>query len=299
MSGIAFLLNGTPVRIASGGKPRRGRVSGLAAGNPWGCGHQGGLQRGRLRGLHGDGHRCRRVEGAERLHPVPAPTARQGGAHGRGDRGAEGRDASGAGRRWWRITAANAASARRASCVSMAVAHLNGARDHDDQLAGNLCRCTGYARLSGRPRRRRTRPVPDWMAADREALAFEISRRARRQPSGPPIPTRAGGVVSGEPRRGAGRRGDGCRPVGDQAAARPAPVAFLGGVEDLQGIERRAGSCMSAPASRSPRCARRWRSACRPLPSCCGAMPACRCAMRRRSAATSPTALPSATARPR
>lgn len=29
--------------------------------------------------------------------------------------------------------------------VSMATAHLNGAKDHDDQLAGNLCRCTGYA----------------------------------------------------------------------------------------------------------------------------------------------------------
>ena len=29
--------------------------------------------------------------------------------------------------------------------MSMATAHLNGARDHDDQLAGNLCRCTGYA----------------------------------------------------------------------------------------------------------------------------------------------------------
>jgi xanthine dehydrogenase small subunit len=29
--------------------------------------------------------------------------------------------------------------------VSMATAHLNGARDHDVQLAGNLCRCTGYA----------------------------------------------------------------------------------------------------------------------------------------------------------
>jgi xanthine dehydrogenase small subunit len=29
--------------------------------------------------------------------------------------------------------------------VSMATAHLNGRTDHDDQLAGNLCRCTGYA----------------------------------------------------------------------------------------------------------------------------------------------------------
>lgn len=29
--------------------------------------------------------------------------------------------------------------------VSMACAHLNGATDHDTQLAGNLCRCTGYA----------------------------------------------------------------------------------------------------------------------------------------------------------
>jgi xanthine dehydrogenase small subunit len=29
--------------------------------------------------------------------------------------------------------------------VSMATAHLNGATDHDVQLAGNLCRCTGYA----------------------------------------------------------------------------------------------------------------------------------------------------------
>jgi xanthine dehydrogenase small subunit len=51
--------------------------------------------------------------------------------------------------------------------ISMAVAHLNGARDHDDQLAGNLCRCTGYAPIVRAAKAAEAAPVPGWMRQDR------------------------------------------------------------------------------------------------------------------------------------
>ncbi len=47
--------------------------------------------------------------------------------------------------------------------VSMATAHLNGARDHDDQLAGNLCRCTGYAPIVQAAEAVEDVPVPTWV----------------------------------------------------------------------------------------------------------------------------------------
>lgn len=50
--------------------------------------------------------------------------------------------------------------------VSMATAHLNGRRDFDDQLAGNLCRCTGYAPIVRAADAAAKHPVPDWMRAD-------------------------------------------------------------------------------------------------------------------------------------
>lgn len=45
--------------------------------------------------------------------------------------------------------------------VSMAAAHLNGAKDHDVQLAGNLCRCTGYAPIIRAASDAADKPVPD------------------------------------------------------------------------------------------------------------------------------------------
>ena len=50
--------------------------------------------------------------------------------------------------------------------VTMAAAHAAGRRDHDDQLAGCLCRCTGYAPILRAARAVEDAPVPAWMAED-------------------------------------------------------------------------------------------------------------------------------------
>jgi len=47
--------------------------------------------------------------------------------------------------------------------VSMAASHLAGATDHDDRLAGNLCRCTGYGPIVRAARAVEGVAVPDWM----------------------------------------------------------------------------------------------------------------------------------------
>jgi len=47
--------------------------------------------------------------------------------------------------------------------MSMAVAHRNGATDHDDQLAGNLCRCTGYAPIVRAAATAEEQDVPKWI----------------------------------------------------------------------------------------------------------------------------------------
>ena len=50
--------------------------------------------------------------------------------------------------------------------ASMVAAHSNGATDHDDQLAGNLCRCTGYAPIIRAAEAAQDKPVPVWVKDD-------------------------------------------------------------------------------------------------------------------------------------
>ncbi|MDA7422468.1 xanthine dehydrogenase small subunit [Tritonibacter multivorans] len=60
--------------------------------------------------------------------------------------------------------------------MSMATAHANGATDHDDQLAGNLCRCTGYAPIIRAAKAAEEAPVPSWIKDDSSFIFSEISR---------------------------------------------------------------------------------------------------------------------------
>ncbi|UOA32982.1 4-hydroxybenzoyl-CoA reductase subunit gamma [Sulfitobacter sp. DSM 110093] len=65
--------------------------------------------------------------------------------------------------------------------VSMATAHLNGATDHDVQLAGNLCRCTGYAPIIRAAEAAAGAPVPAHLRSLKDKLAQDIPAPAKAE----------------------------------------------------------------------------------------------------------------------
>jgi xanthine dehydrogenase small subunit len=70
--------------------------------------------------------------------------------------------------------------------MSMTASHANGATDHDTQLAGNLCRCTGYAPIIRAAEACEDKPVPTWVNNDRAFVLPEASVAADDGPAHAP-----------------------------------------------------------------------------------------------------------------
>jgi xanthine dehydrogenase small subunit len=178
MSEIAFLLNGTPVRV-SGQDPTRTLLDYLRDTKGL-CGTKEGCNEGDCgactvmvtdetgaKALNAcilflpqlDGKAVRTVEGLSGPEGQPHPVQQAMVTH----------------------HGSQCGFCTPGFCVSMAVGHLNGRHDHDTVLAGNLCRCTGYAPIIRAAQAAETQPVPDWMRSDASILCAQISSGVRGQ----------------------------------------------------------------------------------------------------------------------
>ena len=125
--------------------------------------------------------------------------------------------------------------------VSLAVAHAQGRKDHDDVLAGNLCRCTGYAPIVRAAVAASSAPVPGWMddagLLSPAAPAFADADALAEWYLAHPDATLVAGATD----------------VGlwvTKGLRELAPVAFIAGIEELRQIEVteaevRLGACVT------------------------------------------------------
>jgi len=118
--------------------------------------------------------------------------------------------------------------------VSMATAHLNGRSDFNDQLAGNLCRCTGYAPIVRAAEAAASQAVPEWMVEDLAKLEGVVG-------SNPPyVPMTGDELAEWYAAHPEGVLIGGATDVGlwVTKGLRDLPeVAFIAGITDLRGIE--------------------------------------------------------------
>jgi xanthine dehydrogenase small subunit len=135
--------------------------------------------------------------------------------------------------------------------VAMAVNHLNGETDHDTALAGNLCRCTGYAPILRAAEAAAQQPVPDWLKqqTDPDFIYSKISSGGGRRPWGadsppsdtshPALPQTADQLANWCLANPEGRLVAGATDIGlwvTKQLRDLGPVAFISGINDLRGV---------------------------------------------------------------
>ncbi|MEM8824560.1 MAG: xanthine dehydrogenase small subunit [Pseudomonadota bacterium] len=117
--------------------------------------------------------------------------------------------------------------------TTLAAAHTNGATDHEDQIAGNLCRCTGYAPILRAACAVEAAPVPEHMHDTPTA-------RPRVRNSAAHHPQNADELASWYADNPDATLIAGATDVGLWVTKQfrdLGPVAFLAGCDDLKGVE--------------------------------------------------------------